>query len=109
MDISNFFNKDVWKSLTPEERDVIKKVADEFNDRYARTVMEKEASWKKDMETKHGVTFHELDKEAHAQNLAAMKVARDGLFREIRSLRKQDQRGVGGVRSESPEVREGSG
>jgi TRAP-type C4-dicarboxylate transport system substrate-binding protein len=80
MDISNFFNKDVWKSLTPGERDVIKKVADELNDRYARTVMEKEASWKKDMETKHGVIFHELDKEADAQNLAAMKVAREGYF-----------------------------
>jgi TRAP-type transport system periplasmic protein len=79
-DISNFFNKDVWKSLTPGEQGVIKKVADEFNDRYARAVIEKEAFWQKEMETKHGVTFHTLDKEAQALNLAAMKAAREAYF-----------------------------
>ena len=83
-DCTTLINKDTWKSLTPDTRKIIKEVSSEYNDRYVRSIIDAEASWKKEMEAA-GANFHKFSSEANAAFTEATKKVREAWFKKYDS------------------------
>jgi len=79
-DIVTIFNKDRWQSLDQKTRDIISEVGLEFNDKYVQKIIEEESSYRKELETKHGVQFHRFSAEAEAAFLEANKAYQEEWF-----------------------------
>jgi TRAP-type C4-dicarboxylate transport system substrate-binding protein len=78
--INTIMNKDRWESLSQETRDIFIQVGIEFNDKYMKRIIQDEARIRRELETDHGVQFHNFAPDAKDAYLEANKAYQEDWF-----------------------------
>ncbi|MHB8867663.1 MAG: TRAP transporter substrate-binding protein DctP [Thermoleophilia bacterium] len=78
--VTTVINKDVWAKFTPETRAIVQELSQEYNDRYAQTVMDQEATVIDSATSTLNVQYLEVPGPVDEAYKAAIQAAHQGWF-----------------------------
>lgn len=85
--VTMLINKDRWNKFPQSLRDIIHQVTLEFNNRYAKTLIDQETSVRQKLESKYGVKVVKLGAASQAELLKGIRAARENWFKRYEKTR----------------------